>query len=331
MAQADLSRRRFIRIAAAVTGIGWFGDAARAAEHPVVTWRGTALGATAEMRICHPDRGVAAQLIERSVREVQRLERIFSLYRPDSALSALNRAGVLVAPPRELVELLQASDTYHRLTSGAFDPTVQPLWLLYADHFTREPASAGPPANATEATLAKVGWQQLQVSADRIAFQRRGMALTLNGVAQGFATDRIVDLLREAGIDRSFVDLGEMRALGTQPDGSPWQIGIADPQAPERARRHIPVVGQAVATSGAYGYRFDAAGRFHHLIDPRSGASPARYLSVTAVMPTATAADAFSTAFNLMPPEAIADVLHRLGTGRAIVTTSDGTDIELPA
>jgi thiamine biosynthesis lipoprotein len=326
-----LARRRFIRIVAAAAGLGWIGAPARGAtEGQVVTWRGTALGAAAEMQILHPDRRAAVRLIERAVDEVARLERIFSLYRRDSALVSLNRAGALAAPPPELVELLRMSDAYHRLTGGAFDPSVQPLWTLYAEHFAGDADAAGPSSAAIEATLDRIGWGNVLVSPDRIAL-RRGMALTLNGIAQGYITDRVVDLLRGSGIDRSFVDLGEARALGPRPDGAPWNIGIADPSAPDRVRQTIAVTGQAVATSGAYGFRFDAAGRYNHLLDPRTGASPARYASVTVVLPTATAADALSTAFSLMPPEAIEGALREIGGGRVLIIGRDGADLDLRA
>ncbi len=82
---------------------------------------------------------------------------------------------------------------------------------------------------------------------------------------------------------------------------------------------------QAVATSGGYGLRFDVAGRFNHLFDPRTGRSPTRYGSGSVVMPTATEADALSTAFNLMPVEAVERVMAELGPGRAFLLTAEGT------
>src|SRR5690606_35645408 len=95
-----------------------------------VTWRGWALGAEASLTIHHPDRAVAERLVRRVVAEVERLEQIFSLYRPDSTLSQLNRAGALAAPPSDLVAVLEASGRVWKASSGAFDPTVQPLWKL---------------------------------------------------------------------------------------------------------------------------------------------------------------------------------------------------------
>lgn len=327
----NLSRRRFIGISAAATGLGLvpLGAAgappASAAGHLVV-WHGTALGAVATLQIHHRDRAAAERLVARALAEVRRLEGLFSLYRDDSLLVALNRRGVIEAPPAEFVRLLEESLRFARLTDGAFDPTVQPLWQLYAAHFSKSDADPeGPPAGALEATLARIGHRHLVVGRDRIAFARRGMALTLNGIAQGYVTDRVVDLLRAEGIESSLVDMGEARAFGHRPDGAAWTAGILDPQTANAIAVTLPLDNRAVATSGGYGFRFDPAGRFDHLFDPHTGRSPGRYASVSVVMPTACAADALSTAFSMMSVENIEQTLSRLDhAGAAYLAMADG-------
>jgi FAD:protein FMN transferase len=169
------------------------------------------------------------------------------------------------------------------------------------------------------------------VSRDRIALALRGMALTLNGIAQGYITDRIVALLRAGGVEHSMVDMGESRALGSHPDGRAWEVGLADPDEPRRITETIPIIDLAVATSGGYRFRFDAQGRFNHLFDPKTGQSADRYRSVTVVMPTATAADALSTAFSLLPLEDIDAMLRRVGAGGAHITTAGGQHRTLAA
>jgi thiamine biosynthesis lipoprotein len=118
--------------------------------------------------------------------------------------------------------------------------------------------------------------------------------------------------------------MGESRALGPRPDGLPWRVGVADPEHPERIGETLEVTDQAIATSGAYGFRFDPAGRFNHLLDPRTGAPARLHRSVTVVMPTATGADALSTAFSLLPGGKITDVLRKVGTGQVRLVTSEG-------
>jgi len=137
--------------------------------------------------------------------------------------------------------------------------------------------------------------------------------------------------LRAAGFDHCLVDMGELRALGDRPDRVPWRIGIEDPEAGSTVAQTIEIVDQAVATSGAHAFRFDAAGRFNHLFDPRTGRSASLYRSVTCVMRRATAADALSTAFSLMPQERIAAALRGMGEGKVHIVTADRHRITLQA
>jgi thiamine biosynthesis lipoprotein len=322
----SITRRRAIGITAAAAGLGLCRAAGPAvASGQFVEWRGHAMGAVATLRIHHHDRAAADRLIRRAISEMQRLERIFSLYRDDSALVTLNRKGALVAPPPELVTLLSECRTYRGATHGAFDPTVQPLWTLYREHFSNANADpSGPSDKALAETLDRVGFEHVAFNADRIVFSRRGMALTLNGIAQGFITDRVVEMLRLDGIEHSIVDMGEPRAMGSRPDGSPWRVAVANPDDPQSVGQAFDVIDKAVATSGAYGFRFDREGRFHHLIDPRTGRPGNRYRSLTVILPTATAADALSTAFSFMSRGEIERTRRALGSGDIFAVTSSG-------
>lgn len=322
----SLSRRRFITITAAAAGFGFAGRVENAqAETAPITWRGSLMGANASLRIHHSDARAAQRLVERSIEEVRRLEGIFSLHRENSAVAQLNKRGFLVAPPSELVEVLDASKRYHALTDGAFDPTVQPLWSLYREHFSQIGANPGGPSESLIAeALSRVGFRHVSFDQNRVAFGRVGMRLTFNGIAQGYATDRVVDILRAGGIEQSLVDMGEPRALGSSPSGRPWKVGIADPDEAERVGELVEVIDQAVATSAGYGFRFDQAGQFNHLLDPKSGRSAQRYKSVTLILPTAMEADALSTAYNLMPLDDIQKVQEALKEGEARIVTAAG-------
>ena len=140
-----LTRRRFIAITAAAGGLPLLPIASARADSRLRVWSGTALGCDATLQIHHPDAATADRLIAASLAEVERLERIMSLYRPDSALSRLNRDGTLENPPFDLVRVLSESRRYGAISGGAFDVTVQPLWDLYAGHFSRPDAVAGRP------------------------------------------------------------------------------------------------------------------------------------------------------------------------------------------
>jgi len=288
MTTERLTRRRALGLLAADAGLPLVLRAGRATAE-VVTWHGRALGAPATLILHHPDRPAAERLVAGCVAELERLEGIFSLYRPDSALSQLNRTGALAAPPPELVAILADAREFHALTDGAFDPTIQPLWRLYADHFQRGGGEEGPVPAAIAAARARVGLDAVRANPDRVVFGRPGMALTLNGIAQGWITDRVTDRLRAAGVTSTLVDMGEIRGLG-----GPWQVGIDGTDAV------VPLKDRAIATSSPRGFAFDPAGRYTHIIDPRTGATPSRHARITVTAPTAAAADALSTGAALM-------------------------------
>ncbi|MCO5129170.1 MAG: FAD:protein FMN transferase [Xanthobacteraceae bacterium] len=324
LTRSSLTRRRLIAIAATAGGAALLGGRRAIADAPM-RWRGSALGAQVSIEIYHFDRLKAERLVHRCVEDVRRLERQFSLYDPASAIRALNRAGVLVSPDADMVALLNAALDFAALTDGAFDPTVQPLWDLHAAHFAQpHPAAEGPAAELLADALSKVGYRHLKVSPDRIALLKPGSAITLNGIAQGYATDRVTETLRAAGLTTTLVDMGEIRASGTKPDGAPWHVGLADPDEPGRVSETIGLVDRAVATTAGAGFRFDSAGRFTHLFDPGTGRSPSRYRSVSVVAPTATEADALSTAFSLLPTARIAAIVAGRGDIQAHLTDSNG-------
>ena len=178
----NLSRRRFLSLSAGVTSLGLMPLPVSAASPLLRRWIGAALGGPASIAVHHPDPGTADQLIGRCVAELGRLENIFSLYRPDWALCRLNRDGYLDGPPSDLVVLLSECIRFSRQTGGAFDVTVQPLWRLYADHFSRTDAPAeGPGRDAVERALDLVGHDGLLIDADYVpsrkkAWQSRSMA-----------------------------------------------------------------------------------------------------------------------------------------------------------
>lgn len=145
---APLTRRRFIAVAAAAAGVAPIHNLARAGAPETVTWRGVALGANASLTLVHPDAAAAREAIVACLAEVARLENIFSLHKPDSALARLNAMGELTDVPADLRVLLSQALLISERTGGAFDPTVQPLWSLYAGHFRQIDAAREGPGEA---------------------------------------------------------------------------------------------------------------------------------------------------------------------------------------
>ena len=277
-----LTRRRFLSL----TAVAALPGPARA--EGITQWHGTALGAEAALYLDHPN---AAAIIARAVAEIARLEAIFSLYRTTSALSVLNATGRLDGPPFELLECLALCAAVHGATQGMFDPTVQPLWQLYA---TRYAAGQAPEAAEIAATLAHVGWTAVRFDSAAVTLPA-GMALTLNGVAQGFMADKVAQMLAEEGLTDILINTGEFRALGQMPHAGGWPVDLA-------SGGHVSLSARALATSAPLGTVFDAAGRIGHILNPKTGLpATSRWRSVSISAPSAGLADALSTAACLMP------------------------------
>src|SRR6267143_241332 len=252
-AEERLTRRRFWRVAAAVAGVPLMIQAVRAlAPKPQLHgWHGEVLGALAEIALWHPDAAFARQTILRVRQEIDRLERIFSLYRPDSEISRLNDAGKLVKPSRELRNLIEESQRLGELSGGAFDISVQPLWRLYEAHFwSRTDIQPDIAARARDVAHAVVDFRQIDSGADAIA-----------------------DMLRNEGFESAVVDLGEYRTIGRHPEGRPWRIGIRNGRDAASIDRMVDLDDMALAVSGGYGTTFEESGRYHHIFDPHTGSS----------------------------------------------------------
>lgn len=283
-----MKRRRFLTITAGALAASATGLQAR----PIRQWKGTALGADAMIALDHPD---FDRLVKASLAEIARLEQIFSLYRSNSELSRLNDTGQLDAPSLDMVACLDLCRDVHRVTGGLFDPTIQPLWAAYADAETL--AGTVPSDRQIAQALGLVGWEGVRVDSQRIEL-RPGMALTLNGIAQGFVADRVAELLRAQGVENVLVNTGEIHAVGHSPDGQPWPVTIRDGKG-------LGLQDRALATSAPWGTVFDNAGRLGHIIDPRTGRpAPSVWRQVSVSAGSAAIADAVSTAACLMPDHA---------------------------
>ena len=319
-----LTRRRALRIFAAAAGLPLMiaGVRATAAKAQVVGWQGEVLGTASELTLWHTDPAFARATVIKVRGEIDRLERIFSLYRTDSEIARLNAEGRLINPSPELRDLIEEGQRFSELSGGAFDISVQPLWRLYEAHFwSRSEIQPDIAARARDVAHALVDFRRVDAGASSISFARASMAITLNSIAQGYITDVIADVVRNEGFESAVVDLGEFRTLGRQPDGRPFRLGIRNSDST------IELEDMALAVSGGYGTTFDASGRFHHIFDPKTGASASSLTDVAVIGPRATTANGVATAI-CAGGEAIAPALLAAHPDmRAILTRTDGSSI----
>lgn len=304
-------------MAGAAAGLGLLPSAALARERfNALEWRGPALGTEAHLILHHDSRARAQRIVEAIVAEIHRLEHEFSLFRPDSALSRLNRHGTLRRPSLDMQRVLRIAIAVGAASDGAFDVSIQPLWDLYARWFGgAAPRTDVPPPAKLEAAAALINYRDIEVGPAAIRLARPSMALTLNGVAQGYIADRVVEILRNGGFDHALVDAGEFRAMSSRADGRPWCVRL---DHPDDAGSIVELTDVAVATSSGFRARFTPDGLLNHLLDPRSGRSPDPLKAVSVIAPTATLADALSTALCLMPEERGVELLRRFGSASVL-------------
>jgi thiamine biosynthesis lipoprotein len=281
-----ITRRRALTVfAATAAGLVAGGSRPATADYE---WRGYAMGTDARIIFSGASRQAARSAAELAAVEIERLERALSLFRSDSDIVRLNRDGVLLAPTGDMFRAVRLAVDVADATEGLFDPTVQTLWEAYVDWFSTARGQDIPPQHLVAKALQAVDWRQIKLTDDSIVIGK-GQRITLNGLGQGYVTDRIANLLRDRGFSNVLVDLGEQRALGPKRDGSPWLMG-------HRGQPGIELSNGALATSEGVGCILGANGAVHHLFDPRTGRSSHRWQSITVHHHSAAVADALSTA-----------------------------------
>jgi len=223
-----------------------------------------------------------------------------SNYLADSEISRLcdAAAGVPVRLAPETLRVLHAARDAFASTGGTFDVTCRPQLALW-----RRASELGelPDERDRAASREASHWDLFEVNDDRVVKRAGSAGVDLGGIAGGYAIDRAVHVLREAGARGGMVDIGgDLACFGYQANGRPWQVEVRDPsQAGVVAR--IPVVDGAVATSGDYARYFEIQGaRFNHILDPRSGQPACGARAATVVAPTAMTADIWATALSVL-------------------------------
>ena len=281
-----ITRRRALTIFAATAAAVVVRDSRP--ETADYEWRGYAMGTDARIVFSGISHHAARLAAEVAAVEIERLESALSLFRSDSEIARLNRDGILRAPTGDMLRAVRLAVEVADATDGLFDPTVQALWEAYVDWFSTSGDQGIPPRHLISSTLQTVDWRKIKLTDDSIVVGE-GQRITLNGLGQGYVTDRVANLLRHRGFNHVFVDLGEQRALGPNRDGSPWLVG-------RRGGPGIELSNGALATSEGVGCILGANGAVHHLFDPRTGRSSHRWQAITVHHHSAAIADALSTA-----------------------------------
>ena len=319
-----LARRQWLRLALGL-GAGLLDGRAAAGKPSALQWRERALlgfGTTLWLRAAHADIQRVETGLNAAVQAIRHVERQMSLFDENSALCQLNRDGRLRGADPDLMRVLRLARQVAAGSGGTFDVTMQPLWLAW-DLAQRSGALAT--ADALRFARSQVDWRALTLDGADVSL-RPGMAVSLNGIAQGYAADLARTRLLAHGIEHALLDTGEWSAWGRGPESAPWRIGLPEADAPRQLPADLQLVsdGRAVATSSDSHSVFSADRRHHHIIDPRTGYSPTAWSSVTVLAQSCALADALTKVmFMTSLPDAMAsaqrwgvDVLLVSKTGR---------------
>jgi FAD:protein FMN transferase len=283
------------------------------------------MGTRVSVELWHEDAAVGEELIERVLDEYRRIDRNMSTYRPDSEISRVNAEASQHAVPvsSELLELVATSLGISAVSGGAFDISYDSVGYLYDFR-----AGLHPDAAAIAANLDAVDYRQILIdrSAQTIRFGKPGMRINLGGIAKGYAVERGAGILRAAGIEHALLNAGgDTRVIGDR-RGAPWIVGIRHPRAEGEFATRLPLVDEAISTSGDYERFFEENGRrYHHILDPETGESTATLLSCSIIGPDATMTDGLTKIpFVLGAEEGIALIEASYPGYEAIVVDLEG-------
>lgn len=295
--------------------------AARRSADNGITRRAWALGSEVSMTVRGLPTARAEPALDAAFAELETVEQVMSLYRPDSQLCRLNRDRAFDHPHPYLVEVLTMAEQTARQSEGAFDVTVQPLWALFA---ACQKQSRLPTNDEITAARACVDWRAVEVSRDRIDLRAPATAITLNGIAQGFAADLAIAALRRHGVEHALINTGEIGSLGRKPNGRDWTVGVQHPREPDAFVAIAALDGRSLATSGDYETVFSRDFSKNHIFDPHTGQSPSELASVSIVAPTAMQADTLSTTAMVLGSERTLALIASLRDVDAFLVLKNG-------
>ncbi|PIR34055.1 MAG: hypothetical protein COV36_01590 [Alphaproteobacteria bacterium CG11_big_fil_rev_8_21_14_0_20_44_7] len=304
-----ISRRNFVKSVLA-SGLILQAPAvlALASETKILRWDGVALGADSSIQIAYNNKNLAEKILRSCLAEIKRLEAMFSLYENDSVISLLNDKGFYDNPPQDFVNLIRISKYYGEKTYGNFDITIQPLW----EYFSENSQAKDAPAKIREL----VDYRNIIVENNRIYFAKPHMKISLNGIAQGYITDRITSILRKNAVKSALVDLGEKFALGKHPNGEKWRIGI---QADSSEFKIVELEDMAISTSSMQGGLFAEGLEKRHIFMPKQKFQ-SKPQTVTILADNSTKADALSTAIAAAPQNMHSKIMTNFANAELIIS-----------
>jgi thiamine biosynthesis lipoprotein len=256
------------------------------------------VGGVCEITYYTDNDSIAGVIYDDVDEELVRVDSLLNRYSEKSLVSELNRLRRISAP-RDIVYLFELSDSISHLTDGLFDISVAPLVQLWG--FYRKELQV-PDTAQIEQTKGLVDFKKIIVQDDSI-FIQEGMTVDLGGIAQGYAADRVAQILRQYRVTSALINIGgEIAAIGRSPKGRPWRVGIRHPRE-QGIIETVELEDMALSTSGDYEKYFVINNRrYPHIINPETGFPALDFVSITVFADKAAYADAIATATAIMGP-----------------------------
>jgi thiamine biosynthesis lipoprotein len=311
--QPGITRRKIIQISAVAgfLGAAWYFGVKPRSSLKTVRYSQPLMGTMLNMTVCGPHEEECRTAIQDCIARMAQLSSMMSTYEPDSPLSVLNRTGMVLKAPPELLEVFRMARELSELTNGAFDPTIKPLLGLY-----KEVKTSGilPPEDKIKEILHLVDYRHIVVKDLAVSLSHQGVEVTLDGIAKGYIVDQGVAVLRNLGFTDAYVEAGgDLMTIGHRSDGERWRIGIRNPRSDDlKAMDTIELSNRAIATSGDYLQYFTDDKTTHHIINPQTGFSPVETASSSILAPTVAKADGLATATMVLGPTKAVDLVESL-------------------
>lgn len=273
------------------------------------------------------DESWANERIEAATDEIRRIEKLLTTYSDDSETALINKnAGMVpVAVSQETFNIIERSIRISAITQGAFDITYgsvdKRLW-----NFDMNMKSL--PDKATAKKMVRlINYRNIILDKEKITvfLKEKGVRIGFGGIGKGYAAERAKQVMKEMGAESGIVNAsGDLTAWGYQPDGKPWTIGIANPNAKQQIFSYMNITNMAIATSGNYEkYIMINGEKYSHTIDPRTGLPVKGIKSVTIISANAELADAMATPVMIMGIHAGLDLINQMNGIEAIIIDDD--------
>jgi len=282
--------------AAAVLVLGC--SAAATAAPAKITYTDKAMGTVVNVFLWTEDEQGAANAAKAVFDEIKRLDLEMTTWKPDSEVSKINTAAgdKPVAVSDETYAVIARAIDVSKRSGGVFDITVGGFKGLWK--FDEDMDGSLPDPAEVQRRLALIGYKHVILDPKKhtVFLDKKGMQITLGGIAKGYAVDKCAALLAARGFKDFMVQAGgDMYVSGKKGD-KPWMVAIRDPRGPKDSQfAFAPIEDHSFSTSGDYERGFVKDGkRYHHILDPRTGQPATASRSVTIRAKDAFTADAWS-------------------------------------